>query len=65
MTRLHNEPSAFADEMIEGFIAANARYVRAVPGGVARSTVSPEGQVAVVIGGGSGHYPAFGGLRRS
>ena len=62
MTRLHNEPTAFADEMIEGFVSANARYVRAVPGGVARSTVSPEGQVAVVIGGGSGHYPAFGGL---
>ncbi|WP_210507956.1 dihydroxyacetone kinase family protein [Naasia sp. SYSU D00057] len=62
MTRLYNEPAAFADEMIEGFVAANARYVRAVPGGVARSTVSPEGQVALVIGGGSGHYPAFGGL---
>jgi len=62
MTRLYNEPSAFADEMIEGFVAANTRYVRAVPGGVARSTVSPAGQVALVIGGGSGHYPAFGGL---
>ncbi|BDZ45538.1 erythrulose kinase [Naasia aerilata] len=62
MTRLYNEPAAFADEMIEGFVAANARYVRAVPGGVIRSTVSPAGQVAVVVGGGSGHYPAFGGL---
>ncbi|WP_345800360.1 dihydroxyacetone kinase family protein [Microbacterium sp. AZCO] len=62
MTRLWNEPSAFADEMIDGFVAANGRYVRRVQGGVVRSTVSPEGQVAVVIGGGSGHYPAFGGL---
>src|SRR4051794_33741987 len=62
MTRLFNEPADFADEMVEGFVAANTRYVRAVPGGVARSTVSPAGQVAVVIGGGSGHYPAFGGL---
>jgi dihydroxyacetone kinase len=62
MTRLWNEPSAFADEMVDGFVAANGRYVRRVHGGVARSTVSPEGQVAVVIGGGSGHYPAFGGL---
>ena len=62
MTRLWNDPAAFADEMIDGFVAANARYVRRVQGGVARSTVSPEGQVAVVIGGGSGHYPAFGGL---
>ncbi|QIG39610.1 dihydroxyacetone kinase family protein [Microbacterium sp. 4R-513] len=62
MTRLWNEPSAFADEMIDGFVAANGRYVRRVQGGVVRSTVAPEGQVAVVIGGGSGHYPAFGGL---
>jgi dihydroxyacetone kinase len=62
VTRLYNEPADFADEMIEGFVAANSRYVRAVPGGVARATVSPKGQVALVIGGGSGHYPAFGGL---
>lgn len=62
MTRLWNEPADFADEMIEGFVAANERYVRRVPGGVVRSTVSPEGEVAVVVGGGSGHYPAFGGL---
>ena len=62
MTRLWNDPAAFADEMIDGFVAANGRYVRRVPGGVVRSTVVPDGQVAVVIGGGSGHYPAFGGL---
>lgn len=62
MTRLHNRPEDFADEMIEGFVAANRRYVRRVSGGVVRSTRSPESQVAVVIGGGSGHYPAFGGL---
>lgn len=62
MTRLWNEPADFADEMIDGFVAANGRYVRRVPGGVVRSTASPAGEVAVVIGGGSGHYPAFGGL---
>ena len=62
MTRLWNDPADFADEMIEGFVAANARSVRRVTGGVVRSTVVPDGQVAVVIGGGSGHYPAFGGL---
>ncbi|WP_203580692.1 dihydroxyacetone kinase subunit DhaK, partial [Microbacterium hibisci] len=62
MTRLWNESADFADEMIDGFVAANGRYVRRVPGGVVRSTVSPAGQVAVVVGGGSGHYPAFGGL---
>ncbi|MBW9094333.1 dihydroxyacetone kinase family protein [Microbacterium jejuense] len=62
MTRLWNDPADFADEMIDGFVAANERYVRRVPGGVVRSTASPAGQVAVVVGGGSGHYPAFGGL---
>lgn len=62
MTRLWNTPADFADEMIEGFVAANRRSVRRVHGGVARATKTPEGQVAVVIGGGSGHYPAFGGF---
>lgn len=62
MTRIWNDPAEFADEMIAGFVAANERYVRRVSGGVVRSTVVPTGQVAVVVGGGSGHYPAFGGL---
>ncbi|MDR6685288.1 dihydroxyacetone kinase [Arthrobacter sp. 1088] len=62
MTRLFNEPSAFADEMIEGFVASHGRWVRRVPGGVGRSTRSIPGSVSLVIGGGSGHYPAFAGL---
>ncbi|MGQ2916524.1 dihydroxyacetone kinase subunit DhaK, partial [Microbacterium aurantiacum] len=62
MTRLWNDPADFADEMIDGFVAANTRSVQRVPGGVIRRDAVPEGQVAVVIGGGSGHYPAFGGL---
>ncbi|WOF24279.1 dihydroxyacetone kinase family protein [Microbacterium betulae] len=62
MTRLWNAPADFADEMIDGFVAANGRYVRRVTGGVVRSAGAPEGQVALVVGGGSGHYPAFGGL---
>ncbi|KGT92416.1 dihydroxyacetone kinase [Erwinia typographi] len=62
MTYLFNQPSAFANELIEGFVAANADKVRQVPGGVVRSTRSRQGTVAVVIGGGSGHYPAFSGL---
>jgi len=62
MTRLWNAPADFADEMVEGFVAANGRYVRRVTGGVVRSTASPAGEVAIVVGGGSGHYPAFGGL---
>ncbi|WP_412169826.1 dihydroxyacetone kinase family protein [Curtobacterium flaccumfaciens pv. flaccumfaciens] len=62
MTRLFNDPADFADEMVDGFVAANHARVRKVHGGVARSTTSPEGTVALVVGGGSGHYPAFGGL---
>ena len=62
MTRLFNDPAAFADEMIDGFVAANRNHVRRVTGGVVRSTRSEAGTVAVVIGGGSGHYPAFGGI---
>ncbi|MFC3493778.1 dihydroxyacetone kinase family protein [Glycomyces rhizosphaerae] len=62
MTRLFNDPAAFADEMIEGFAAASAAWVQPVPGGVVRSTRAAEPTVALVIGGGSGHYPAFGGL---
>ncbi|MFD7812195.1 dihydroxyacetone kinase family protein [Streptomyces sp. NPDC059785] len=62
MTRLYNDPAAFAQEAVEGFAAAHARWVRTVPGGVARRSGPVPGQVAVVVGGGSGHYPAFGGL---
>jgi len=62
MTRLFNDPSEFADEMIDGFVLANSGQVRRVTGGVVRNTRTPEGTVAVVIGGGSGHYPAFGGI---
>ena len=62
MTRLFNDPDDFLDELTEGFVAASGRWVRAVPGGVVRSTRSPEPTVAIVIGGGSGHYPAFAGL---
>ncbi|KQQ00123.1 MULTISPECIES: dihydroxyacetone kinase family protein [unclassified Rathayibacter] len=62
MTRLWNEPADFADDMVDGFVRANGRWVRKVVGGVSRSTRSEQPEVAVVIGGGSGHYPAFAGL---
>lgn len=61
MTRLFNDPSAFADEMIEGFARAHRRWVTPTTGGVIAADRT-EGAVALVIGGGSGHYPAFGGL---
>jgi dihydroxyacetone kinase len=62
MTRLWNQPADFADEMVAGFVRANGRWARRVAGGVARSTRSDQPEVAVIIGGGSGHYPAFAGL---
>jgi len=62
MTRLFNDPADFADELVEGFVAANSRWVIPVPGGVVRAAISAEPTVAVITGGGSGHYPAFGGL---
>ena len=62
MTRLLNDPRNFAAEMLDGLVDANAARVQKVPGGVVRSTASTPGKVALVIGGGSGHYPAFAGL---
>jgi len=61
VTRLVNDPANFSDEALEGFVAANHRYVRRVHGGVVRSTRTPDGEVGLVIGGGAGHYPAFSG----
>jgi D-erythrulose 4-kinase len=62
MTRLFNDPATFAEDMLAGFLDANAQYVVGVPGGVVRASETPAGKVAVVVGGGSGHYPAFCGV---
>ena len=62
MSYVLNDPADFADESAAGFVAAHGDLVRRVTGGVARAGATRPGQVAVVIGGGSGHYPAFAGL---
>lgn len=62
MSYILNDPGAFASESADGFVAAHHTLVRRVAGGVVRANPTPPGQVAVVIGGGSGHYPAFAGL---
>lgn len=62
MTRLFNDPNDFVAEMTRGFALASSRWIRSAPGGVVRATRSAEPTVSVVIGGGSGHYPAFSGL---
>jgi len=61
MTRLMNNPDNFPAESAEGFLLANKRHVRGLYGGAVRATKTPEGKVALVIGGGTGHYPAFAG----
>ena len=61
MTRVFNDPSNFALEAVSGMATAYPQYVKAVHGGVVRATASPDGQVAVIVGGGSGHFPAFAG----
>ncbi|MEI2300882.1 dihydroxyacetone kinase family protein [Ensifer sp. MJa1] len=61
MTTIFDAPEEFATTALAGFSSIYARNVRLVKGGVVRSTKVPKGKVAVVIGGGSGHYPAFAG----
>lgn len=61
MTFVYNDPSEFAEDQLLGFIDLYADRLRGVPGGVI-SHRGPKPVVAVVVGGGSGHYPAFAGL---
>lgn len=62
MTYLFNDPAQFANELAEGYAAVHRDKIRRVDGGVIRSHKTKSGQVVVIIGGGSGHYPAFGGF---
>ncbi|MGW5941827.1 dihydroxyacetone kinase family protein [Streptomyces celluloflavus] len=61
---LGHHAETFREDWLEGLADAYARTVRRVPdacGVISRHAPRP-GKVAVVIGGGSGHYPAFAGL---
>lgn len=59
---LADDPARFAEDMLAGFVAAYPEHVRQVDGGVVRARPTRPGKVAVVVGGGSGHYPAFCGV---
>ncbi|MBW4025102.1 MAG: dihydroxyacetone kinase family protein [Proteobacteria bacterium] len=61
MTHLLDAADSFAATSLKGFCDIHARLVRPTPGGVLRAAATPAGKVALVIGGGSGHYPAFAG----
>lgn len=62
--KLINDPKEAVDEALQGALAAHEGLIEAVPGSprAVRATVGPcEGKVAIVIGGGAGHDPAFWG----
>ncbi len=65
MKKLINDPFAVVDEMIDGYIAAHPDLVKRGEGGNGRAVVRANapiaGKVGVIIGGGSGHEPAFMG----
>ncbi|PLT33727.1 dihydroxyacetone kinase subunit DhaK [Bacillus sp. V5-8f] len=64
MKKLINDPNTVVDEMIEGYVKAYPQYVRQLEENK-RSLVTAketkEHKVGVLIGGGSGHEPAFMG----
>ena len=64
MTRIYNAERGFKDDSSRASSRAYPRYLRRVPGASAvMATDAPiSGQVSVITGGGSGHYPAFAGL---
>jgi dihydroxyacetone kinase len=62
MTFLVNSADAFVEEMLDGLVSAYPQVLMRCRGGVVRTTRPAAGKVAVVAGGGSGHYPAFAGM---
>ncbi|HEX7352664.1 dihydroxyacetone kinase family protein [Brachybacterium sp.] len=61
MTYLFDDPKTFPSDAVEGLVAAHPEELLRVHGGVVRKRATPAGQPALVVGGGSGHYPAFAG----
>lgn len=62
LKKIINDPFDAVDEMLDGYVAANSDLVKlAAPRVVARSIRPAQPKVGVVIGGGSGHEPAFAG----
>ncbi|MFS0786056.1 dihydroxyacetone kinase subunit DhaK [Shouchella sp. 1P09AA] len=65
MKKLVNDPDYVVDEMIEGYVKAFPQQIARVGKSgralVSQAALDKEGKVGVVIGGGSGHEPAFMG----
>ncbi|HUN07275.1 MAG TPA: dihydroxyacetone kinase subunit DhaK [Aggregatilineales bacterium] len=64
MTKVFNNPLDFREQMLDGFTAAYSRTIERIrdASGVMVRGGPTAGKVAVLIGGGGGHYPLFGGL---
>ena len=62
--RTLTDPATFKARWVDGLVAAYSRTVRRAPDafGVLSRAAPRDGKVAVVIGGGCGHYPAFAGV---
>lgn len=61
MTVLFNNPADFAEDQLNGFLDLYSDHLHGVPGGVVAHRTDTA-QVAIIVGGGSGHYPAFCGI---
>ena len=57
--RLINHRDAIVEEMLEGYVLANADVVALSDGLVVRARPKPPGRVGLVVGNGSGHEPAM------
>lgn len=62
MTTIYNNPAEFTDEAVDGFVDLYSDRLRKVMGGVVRKGKPAKPKVAILVGGGSGHYPAFAGV---
>ena len=61
--KIINDPRQVTSEMVDGLLLAYDRRVRKLDGFLALvKTTIPEGKVALLIGGGSGHEPLFHGF---
>lgn len=64
MTHVHNGAETFKADIIRGFALAHADRVTRIEGasGFRRADGPLAGKTAVVIGGGSGHFPSYNGV---
>lgn len=61
MTKICGDAENFATSALRGFASLYRHIVRPVRGGVIRNRQGQPGKVTLVVGGGSGHFPAFNG----